>query len=283
MARRGSYPHPIIDAADDVDSTFDVRNVIVDCSQQDVEITYEIVCDDPDLERLLDDGLAMHSLRWHCSATLSTGEMQPEVYRRSPSVYGLRAWIDQELISGDVAVDVRAIASQAIRGHSWKRQHPDYANESFELQVGDVLADGGQFRFNAKKNYDPLDPPIGSCFQFVRSTSRRKRIEVAFDGDQMVDVVIPAETFDDFKLLSHRLDLQISLVVLPALMETLYFMKANRNTDDEPLNDKIWFKTIERLVGEHGGWDRTAFELAQRILENPIDRVMHAGLMAEDD
>lgn len=283
MARRGSYPHPIIDNADDVDSTFDVRNVRLDYSQQDIEITYEIICDDPDLDRLLDEGLATHSLRWHCSATLSTGEMRPEVYRRSPPIYGLRAWIDQELVRGDVNVDVRVIASQAIQGHSWRRQHSDYAGASFDLEVGDMLADGGRFLFNVKKNYDPLDPPVGSCFRFVRSEDLRKRIDVAFDGDQMVDVMIPEKTFEDFRLMNHRPDMQISLVVLPALMETLYFMNMNRNSDDEPLDDKIWFKTIEKLVGEHGGWNCTALELAQRILANPVDTVIHAGLMAEDD
>ena len=151
----------------------------------------------------------------------------------------------------------------------------------FNLEPGDVLADGGSFSVNAKKLFDPLDPPIGSCFRFVRSTSIRKRIKVSFDGNETVDVQIPAQTFDDFRLLSHRPDLQIALVVLPALIETLSFI--TRNGDDEPLEDKAWYIVIEAMVDEHGGWDQSLLDLAQKILESPIDEVVRTGIFSVEE
>jgi hypothetical protein len=281
MASRGSYPHPIVDAADDVSSDFEALNVLVDPSQQDIEITYEVRTDDPDLMRLIDSGSATHSLQWRCSSTISTGEMKPTEYYRSPTGFRLKAWLDQQLVRGDVVADVRIIVSKEIENHRWTKQNVDYGNASFNLKPGDILADAGSFRFNAEKLYDPLDPPVGSCFKIVRSESLHKRIKVAFDGNDTVDIQIPAKTFDDFKLFSHRPDLQIALVVLPALLETLSFMKSNRN--EEPLDDKAWFNSIDQLVEDRGGWDQTLLELAQKILENPIDTAIRAGLISEED
>lgn len=281
MAKRGSYPHPIIDGADDVGSHFDVRNVLVTPTQQDIEVTYEILTDDPDLIRLLDSGEAVHSLRWSCSSTISTGEMKPAEYQRTGTGMRLRGWLDQDLVKGDVVLDVRVITARPLSAHSWARQHDDYGSAVFDLQRGDVLAEGGTIRFKANKLYDPLDPPIGSCFRLVRSTSRHKGIGVTFDSDDTVDVQLPAKTFDDFKLFSNRPDLQISLVVLPALIETLSFMKENR--EREPLDDKAWFIAIDQLAAERGGWGQTVLTLAQKILENPVDTAIRTGLTTEGD
>jgi len=281
MANRGSYPHPVIDAADDVASDFEVLNVLVDPSQQDIEITYEIRTDDPDLTRLLDSGVAVHSLRWRCSSTISAGDMKPEVTHRTATGFKLRAWLDQQLVKGDVVADARVILTNDMDGHRWEKQHAEYDDARFDLLQGDILAEAGTFNFSADKLFDPLDPPIGSCFRFVRSTSRHKRIRVTYDSDDTVDVQIPAKTFDDFKLFGHRPDLQIALVVLPALMDTLRFIKENR--DEEPLDDKAWFNAIEQLVFDRGGWDQNILEIAQKILESPIDTAIRTGIVTEEE
>ncbi|CAM3698649.1 hypothetical protein [Parendozoicomonas haliclonae] len=282
MANRGSYPHPVVDAADDVSSDFKVINILVDSSQQDIEITYEIRTDDPDLRRLLDNGSAIHSLRWRCSSTISTGEMEPAEYQRTSTGFRLRAWLDQQQVKGRVDANVRIIVAKELRNHCWLRQHNDYGDASFDLLPGDVLADGGPFSFDAEKIYDPLNPPVGSCFKFIRST-RHKGIKAAFDGNETVDVQIPEKTFDNFQLFSHRPDLQISLVVLPALMETLNFIKSNKESEEEPLDDKIWYREIDQLVEARGGWKQSVLELAQKVLENPIDTAIRAGLVSEEE
>lgn len=281
MANRGSYPHPVIDAADDVASVFEILNVLVDPSQQDIEITYEVRTDDPDLIRLLENGAAKHSLRWRCSSTISAGDMMPEITHRTSTGFKLKAWLDQQLVKGDVVADARVILTSDMNGHRWQKQHPEYGDARFDLLQGDIIAEAGTFNFSADKLFDPLDPPIGSCFSFERSTSRHKRILVTYNNDDTVIVQIPAKTFDDFKLFGHRPDLQIALVVLPALMDTLWFIKENR--DEEPLYDKAWFNAIEQLVEDRGGWDQNLLELAQKILESPIDTAIRTGIVTEEE
>lgn len=281
MAGRGSYPHPVLDASDDVSSSFDVRNVYVAPSRHDIEITYEVRSDDPDLDALLAKGSLKHSFRWRCSATISSDEMAPEVVKRTASGYSLRGWIDQALVRGDVTGEVRIVVAEELRGHRWSRQHPDYGDASFDLLPGDVLADGGSITFDAKKQFDPLDPPIGSCFHFVRDTSRRKGIELSYVGDDTIDVLMPEVVYDRFLLLRHRPDLQIALVMLPTLIEALGFIR--RTKDDELLGDRKWFVAIDELVTDCGGWDKSPIELAQKILGWPLDQALEQGLGPEED
>jgi hypothetical protein len=37
------------------------------------------------------------------------------------------------------------------------------------------------------------------------------------------------------------------------------------------------------LVADRGGWDQSILDLAQKILESPIDTVIRAGLVFEED
>ena len=77
-ALRGSYPHPVLDMSDDVDSYFIVSNPGVSPSIEDIELTFEVRTDDPTLIRLLEERKARASLRWRCSATLATDEREPQ-------------------------------------------------------------------------------------------------------------------------------------------------------------------------------------------------------------
>ena len=80
-------------------------------------------------------------------------------------------------------------------------------------------------------------------------------------------------------------DLQIATVVLPALMETLAFIKANEESGEEDLSSCRWFVAITNMVDRNGGLEKSPLELTQRILENPIDRALLTGfeLNAEGD
>ncbi len=49
-----------------------------------------------------------------------------------------------------------------------------------------MLADGGSIAFEADKLYDPLDPPIGSCFKFVEDPNLRRGIRVTFEEDDAI-------------------------------------------------------------------------------------------------
>ena len=286
-AMRGSFPHPVLDDSDDVDSSIEAINVAVTPSISDVEIKYEVRSDDPDLWDLIDRGIARHSLRWTCSATIATEELTPTLERRVNEGVGLMVTIDQRAIRGTVNVELQVVAVEPIPGHRWSRQHAEYGDATFVIEPGDVIAVCGAFSFDVQKSYDPMRPPVGSCFRFSEKRAHKPGLEVAFDQFEHVEVMLPTDAFNQLRQLAAQPELQIAVVVLPALMRTIEFIKDSVSDEQgEDLSERPWYRAISDLIDQHGSLEDPALELAQRILDNPADRGLSAAVLldlAEED
>ncbi|MBM6622266.1 hypothetical protein [Arthrobacter sp. JSM 101049] len=270
---RGSYPHPVLDDSDDVDAEIEVFNASFAPSVDDVEIKFQVRMTEPRIQVLIDEGSARYSFRWSCTATLANEELGAEINMYHADSTGYVGWIDQQSISGTVRIEMRVIATKPIGNYRPENQHPDYGDADFHLLPGDILADAGVLEFEAEKLYDPLNPPLGSCFKFVADSNMKRGLRVRFDDDEHILVTFPVEVLHGFGMLRNRQDLQISLVVLPALMETISFIKANETSgdEDENLTDRHWYTAITRLMQASRSSDMRPFEMAQEILGNPLD------------
>ena len=282
-ALRGSYPHPVLDASDDVDSYFVVSNPAVSPSIEDIELTFEARTNDPTLMRLLEERKARVSLRWRCSATLATDEREPQARLTLADGKQYESWIDQQQVRGVIIADIRVLVIEPLRGFRWERQHSDYGDAVFDLQIGDVIADGGSFTLEADKLYDPLDPPIGSCFKFVEDPAQRRGLRVTFEDDDVILVRLPPEAHRNLRLLAPRPELQISAVVLPALIQAVSYIQNTLKDNSEDLSDRGWFKAISAKVDQLGSFDASAIEIAQKILDYPVDRTLAVETDAKED
>lgn len=283
-AQRGSYPHPVLDGSDDVASDFKVDNVAFEPGMEDIGITFFLRTDDPTLARLLEEHKARVSMRWHCTATLATCEVEPAKRRAIADGHQYETSIDQRQVRDTVAVDVRVLATEQLPGFRWDRQHPDYGDARFDLRKGDVLADGGSFTVSADKLYDPLNPPVGSCFKFVEDPGLHRGMRVTFEDDEAILVRLCPDARRNFRLLTPRPELQISTVVFPALIQAVSFIQSNLGKDnEEDLSERIWFKAIRDRVDAFGGFEgQPAIEIAQKILEHPVDRLLLLEADAEE-
>ena len=60
--------------------------------------------------------------------------------------------------------------------------------------------------------------------------------------DTAVVVGLPEDLHNGFAALANRVDLQISLVVLPALMEAIGYIQRNESSNEsEDHSDRIWY------------------------------------------
>jgi hypothetical protein len=283
-ALRGSYPHPVLDTSDDVASYFDVSNVGVSPSIEDIGLTFDVRTDDPTLMRLLGERKVRVSLRWRCSATLATGEHEPRPLMALADGNQYEFWIDQRQVRGVIIADIRVLVLEPLRGFRWERQHSDYGDAVFDLRVGDVIADGGSVTFEADKLYDPLDPPVGSCFKFVEDTKLHRGMLVTFEDDETILVRLPPEAHRNLRLLAPRPELQISTVVLPALIQAVSYIQNTLKDGSEDLSDRVWFKAISDKAGRLGGFEgQQAIEIAQKILDYPVDRTLSLETDAGED
>lgn len=279
---RGSYPHPVLDASDDVASSIEVFNPTYASGVNDVEVRFQVRMTDADIQSLLDSGKARYIFRWTCSSTIASGELDAQPAQIYADSTGYLGWIDQENIRGIVRLDVRIVATGPIEQYHLENQHSDYGDAQFGLLAGDILADGGYFEFEPGKLYDPLNPPVGSCFLFVSDSTHKKGLTVKFHDDEHVLVTFPEKLLTGFGLLLP--ELQISLVVLPALMQTITFIKANIDAEGEgeDLTGKYWYASIKRLVEEIASFDEPAFDVAQKILAQPLEASLMKSFNAPD-
>ena len=283
MATQGSYPHPVIGHLDDVNSAFELSTATVTPTTEDIEIRLRLRLDDPDLRRMLDDHSAALVFRWSCAATLAMGVLHPYVGARHVDGETWVATIDQQEVRDTVQVDVSAIAVHPIDAYALERQHPDYGGQTFTIRAGDVIAVAGSFDFEAEKLYDPLRPPLGSCFRFTDDPDQRRGLEVKFFDDDQVVVSMSPQMRASLQQLSDQPDSQVALVVLPPLMQTLSYIRDNEMSHDEDTTSKRWYATILELANKAGGLDEQLIGLAQRILEFPIDKAVQTRLPLEED
>lgn len=266
-----------------MDSYFEVSNARVSPSIEDIGLTFDLRTNDPTLTRLLKERKARVSLRWRCSATLATDEREPRPCMALADGNQYESWIDQRQVSGVIIADIRVLVIEPLRDFRWERQHPDYGGAVFDLRVGDVLADGGSVTFEADKLYDPLDPPIGSCFKFVEQPDLHRGFRVTFDDDEAILVRLPPEAHRNLRLLAPRPELQISTVVLPALIQAVSYIQSTSKDGSEDLSDRGWFKAISDKVDRLGGFEEQAVEIAQKILDYPVDRTLSLVADARED
>lgn len=268
---QGSFPHPVIGNVDDVASTFEIAHASVTPTTQDVELKFRIRMDDPDLTRMLDEAQAKLVFRWDCGSTLSRGTLEATPTARHMDGTTWVTSLDQQDIANTVSVEVLATAASDIEGYTLARQHPDYLGQSFSIQAGDILGTAGSFSFEADKLYDPLSPPIGSCFRFVEDATVRRGLRVTFNSDDQVTVAMSAELLTGLHSYGDFPEAQISLVVLPALMETLAFMRSNEGSGAEDVTDKQWYRAVLDLANSVGSLQGDSIlDLSQRILDYPI-------------
>ena len=279
-----SFPYPVLGHEDDIHSQWQVKDFTYTPTTEDIEIRFTYQCDDPDWKRLMDNGLIAVLAYWECSATISSGTVARISLVPRPDGATFTGTIDQQDVRNDVKVHVLVVASQDIPNLRWSRQHEDYGNASFNIRSGDVLSVDSEFDFDAKKLYDPANPPLNSCFRFVPDSETNSHELVMDYGDsKQINVRVPRRIFDVLKMMSDKPTLQISLLVFPALIDAIAHMK-----DTDTLDASCeWCRTLKRMTQEYKADTDNPIQAAQRLLRYPLykctDEWMATNTEEEDE
>lgn len=280
----GSYPHPVLGHYDDVSSTFEVVNFFVSPGIEDVEVKFRYKTDDPDLDALIQAGDAILMAWWDCTTTMAAGQLELSVLQEHADGKTYIGWLDQRLVRDRVTVTISVIADKRMPFFSWQNQHLDYGQTTFDVRRGDFLVEAGDFKFSAEKLYDPMQPPLGSCFRITPDPKIKKGMALDFSDDDQVVVRMSDEMIAGLQEISHRPDLQISLVVLPALMDTIHFIQKNESDSaDEDLSGTAWYQAIKSRIDALNGAAESGLEIAQKILDHPTTKVLVNPLFTDNE
>lgn len=278
----GSFPHPVLGHGDDLTSRFELYDVRQVSTLDHVQCTFKVILDDPDMHALIERDQVHLLAVWNCNGTLQRGLVTPELVTEMTTSRMYRFRIDQDLVFGRIDVVVQLIAKDSISNYKPTRRNREYGDFAFAIEAGDVVGIAGSFVLDAHKLYDPMQPPVDSCFRIVRSLEVNDPMDFRLDlaSPEYIRIELSQEAFEGFLGLGSHPDLQVSMVVFPALVAVLAEMKSDSEGD---LVDSTWFKSLARLIMSAGVQDADVLTQAQTLLPTPALKGMRAYAEGEGE
>lgn len=267
------YPYPVLSIDDDdyiQNSEFDVeftsiaatpfKNAIVKC---------RFILYDRNLERLISLGKAGLYLRVENSLTAYR-----KLYSLEPGKDTFELEIDPKYMRQKVEVTGLLLAKQNITDFISDTINADLYGKDYvfpDLNTGDPLAVA--FTTNVVVNDEDSFKSVSSIMKVAKS---KKEYMVVDPDGEIIYVYLPETLYEQYIRYQSVPDIALSIVILPALIQVLSYMVLNRGND---IDEQKWYMVIEKKIRSLDKDINDLFnekisplELAQMILENPIER-----------
>lgn len=278
------YPYPVLAYYSDdyKDSLFETT---IDVCKEGYSIRIDFIAAlrNKELIQLISDGKAKYIYHLECPQT---------GYRRvvSTSKVSDRVIVPDSRVRGKMYICPFVVAAQDIEGYTNLSFHDDYADESFDIEAGCVIAVGKQVTaLITKETEDLANTP--SVFSIVRDADPdAMQMKVDIDKPKIV-IKLPLNDYYSYKQLSKNpitQPLLNAVAIIPALTYALEEIKSRTVEEREELSEFGWYRTVRKTL-------RTTFqceieseefsqenmiELAQKLINNPISdalRVLRDG------
>lgn len=271
-----AYPYPVLTAySDDVQPALAEENVQVGEMQindnNDYVLPLTLILEDQQLLQLITDGKAEYTFDINCPASL---------YRRCINSNHNEVKIDFPFkrVSGVVKIRPYVIAKTAF-SYQNSAFHPDYGNESFEIEKGDVLAIFNEITYDFEINYNQLK--AFSSIMFIRKSEDENERDIHYLMDEpKIVIVLPVDKFDKYN--QFKADPQYTNAVHASLAQNaLLAVLMQTDWNDEDPQEPLWKRTIRYRVAHEEELmpykDLTNREnlviIAQKLLGDPIQRM----------
>jgi len=192
-----------------------------------------------------------------------------------------------EIPSGDLNDNLEVIAfvvsKKDIHNFGCKNNefNNDYGNATFEIETGSILAISNQKDIPVPKDIYDLSN-VNSIVSIIskQDDDTSKEINIALT-DKKIRVLLPKDTYIDYsgigKTENQYTPILHSMLVFPALVYALDYLKAIDDDKWMDVENYLWFKVIKKKVEEtHGQFDKKVIEkytsviIAQELIENPF-------------
>lgn len=277
------YPYPVLitDTDDYVNSSFQFA-VDVKKGIRELEFSFTMDLQNAEMEQLIRDGFAEYLIHIECPQTCYR-----EVVKSNEMVYAKR--IPEKDLNGKVSICAFVVAKRELAAYSNSDFNPDYENASFTIEKGSILAIGGQYDLNIVKDTEELAkiPSIFTICKYAADTDASMKIDI--DGDKIV-IALSDSSFEDYKLLTNMPSLIAvfhAIIIVPAL---IYVFETLRREELEDYENRRWFMAIRKTLAKHDVNltketlnEIASYDLAQKLLDLPVDRALRALTTMEDD
>lgn len=273
------YPYPVL-SSDTDDYTRSSFSFDVTATQQvrEVCLNISISLENEELQRRIDKNEAEFLIHIECSRTS---------YREAivTSDTNISKLVTDKKLHGNVSVCVFIVASKDIQDYTNANFNEDYEGMTFDVEKGGILAVGGQWSVQVKKETEDLTR-VPSIFMICRGPDAVEDcMDINIDGDK-IRITLSESSFRDYKLLCSnqaKLSIFYSMVIVPAL---IYAFENIRKDDLSVYEGRRWFKALKRTLAKYGiVLDKETIEskhsyyLAQKLMDSPINKAFAAALL----
>lgn len=270
-----SFPHPVVGNSDDVPDAGFQATVEGTHDKTSVYIDVDIVCSSTTINELIEAGGASFAVHVECSNTL---------FRKAFSFKNKkhRITIPRDDLNDDVEVNTFVYALADIASYVVDGAHPDYADASFRVEAGDILAVGEGCVIQVETNFEST-ARVGSILQVRQGDAEGEYpMLVDLNGDKIV-AILSKNDFSLYRILKAHESLAGPLatsIVLPVVIEALHSIKGeNLKADD----GRRWVRAlIRRMMALGLDQENDLLVVAQKLLELPIRRALAGAKQGEE-
>lgn len=270
-----AYPYPVLTAySDDVQPALNAQNVQVGEMQiinNDYVLALTLVLEDQQLLKLIEEEKAEYMFDVNCPTSL---------YRRCINSKHNEVKIDFPFkrVSGVAKIRPYVIAKTAFTYQN-PTFHPDYGNESFEIEEGDVLAIFNEITYDFEIDYNQLK--AFSSIMFIRKAEDENEKDIHYIMDEpKIVIILPVDKFAKYN--QFKADPQYTNAVHASLAQNaLLAVLMQTNWNDEDSQEPLWKRTIRYRVAHEEELmpykdlnnQENLVIIAQKLLGDPIQRM----------
>lgn len=264
-----SFPYPILSRfSDDISPNEFVVELKVTPSSAVYHLEFDVDLKHNEIAALVVDGTAALVVHVEC---------QTNFYRRAFQFQQLANDIQIPVgaLTGRVEVTFMVVANETIDQYRVAGLHADYGDLEFKVRKSDALGLLETKYFDAEKDPNALKK-ISSIIQVARLDDRESKAWQIELDDQKIFVRMPNADYERYGQMKDATKINrslCSLIVIPALVEALYQIKATTDGEKENERKRRWFRVLESKLDSLGvdiqSSGKSMFEIAQLIMEQP--------------
>lgn len=253
-----SFPYPVLGNGDDFPTSEINPKLKYTISEETLKICLSALeSGNQYIDGLVSSGRASWQVRVNCART----------YMRESYIASAPNW-SRNLVGhdyeGSVKVETRIITKSPIAEYSPPGTHPDYAGETFRIEMGETLAIGPTFSFNVDKQYDPLKAPVSSLIRITEGSDQTGPFKSIFEED-LIYVELSKTDWAEYAAVRDRVPAVLhSSIVLPVLAEAISCLAEFKSN--------LWASRLEHILLKNDISSDKPLMAAQSLLSNPLQR-----------
>jgi hypothetical protein len=257
------YPHPVLGIVDDINGIFSC-NLSVESDKDVIVLKPSFNLDNHDLEELVKTNNAKLCIHVYCRGT-----MFRESYEIKDIVSG-EIKIKSSDLNGETEVDFLICSNKEVPDYKNSKANLIYGQNKFQIEKGDILAYGGKGKFFANKSPEQLKA-VSSIMKIKKGNFKNGPFYNEY-SDKYITVCLSETDYNfyyEFKENKKFINILHASIVIPSLLEAIYFMKEN-DAGSKEFEESEWIKIINTNLETIKG--NTVLEKIQEMLDLPLNR-----------